>query len=243
MIQFDYSSRPAKGIAGGIYDAYHYPIDSRFNEEENGVLRSGVGVVPGTVPGSSIKLPTEESTAADFEGVIVNGRTNQHDLEGRVYIHNNANVSVMRRGRVWVRVKDDAEPKYNDPLHLIVKDEVEGESFVGCFSNEGGIEVPGRFIGGVDNGLAPVELYGVTASAGGSSPDLSQYQKKITATGILKGDGNGGITAAESGTDYSTVKKLADLEDVEGTDSPNDKQVLKYQTDKWKPGDDEKNAG
>lgn len=34
--------------------------------------------------------------------------------------------------------------------------------------------------------------------------DLSGKQNKITASGILKGDGAGGITAAEAGTDYLT---------------------------------------
>ena len=78
------------------------------------------------------------------------------------------------------------------------------------------------------------------SGSGGAGPDMSQYQKKITVTGILKcDDGDGTITAATEGTDYSKVKKLADLEDVEGTDAPGDGKVLKYQTDKWKPGDDQ----
>ena len=31
---------------------------------------------------------------------------------------------------------------------------------------------------------------------------MSSKQNKITASGILKGDGAGGVTAAEAGTDY-----------------------------------------
>jgi hypothetical protein len=34
---------------------------------------------------------------------------------------------------------------------------------------------------------------------------LTGYQAKITASGILKGDGNGGVTAATAGTDYQAV--------------------------------------
>lgn len=34
---------------------------------------------------------------------------------------------------------------------------------------------------------------------------LSSKQNKITASGILKGDGAGGITAAKAGTDYADV--------------------------------------
>ena len=159
-VQTTYGNATAKGLPGGIYDMYHYPVDSRFNEEKNGALRCGVGVVPGSLPGSNIVLPTGESTAADFEGVVVNGFTQQHDLEGKVYILNNQNVGVMRRGRIWARVGEGQNPAYGDALHLIV----EGEE-AGCFATSGGVEIPGRFIGGVSNGVAPIELYGITGSA------------------------------------------------------------------------------
>ena len=45
------------------------------------------------------------------------------------------------------------------------------------------------------------------AASAGSGGDidskLADYQKKITASGILKGDGNGTISAATAGTDYT----------------------------------------
>ena len=103
-VQKTYGYATSKGIAGGIYDMYHYPVDSRFNEEENGKLTFGVGVVPGKIPGSSVALPTSTSKATDFEGVVINGFDRQQDLDGRLYILNNQNVGVMRRGRVWVRL-------------------------------------------------------------------------------------------------------------------------------------------
>lgn len=44
------------------------------------------------------------------------------------------------------------------------------------------------------------------AAAGGDiDSKLADYQKKITANGILKGDGKGTITAAEKGVDYQGV--------------------------------------
>ena len=55
-VQTSYGNQTPKGVAGGIYDMFHYAVDSRFNEETDGVLRFGVGVVPGTLPGSSVKL-------------------------------------------------------------------------------------------------------------------------------------------------------------------------------------------
>lgn len=42
---------------------------------------------------------------------------------------------------------------------------------------------------------------------GSASVDLDGYQTKITATGLLKGDGDGGIASAVAGTDYGTYSK------------------------------------
>ena len=158
-VQTKYTYKTGRGLPGGIYDMYHYPVDSRFNEEKNGVLRFGVGVVPGTLPGSNIALPTAESKAADFEGVVVNGFDRQQDLEGKVFILNNQNVGVMRRGRIWVRVAEGATPAYGDALHMVT----DGAD-AGCFTTTGGLEVPGRFIGAASDGVAPVELYDTGAA-------------------------------------------------------------------------------
>lgn len=50
-----------------------------------------------------------------------------------------------------------------------------------------------------------------TLNASGQVPgfqlDLSGKQDKITASGILKGNGSGGVTAAQAGTDYGTYSK------------------------------------
>lgn len=156
--QTSYGFATSRGIAGGIYDMYHYPVDSRFNEEANGKLGFGMGVVKGSIAGSNVKLPVAASTAADFEGVIVNGFTNQHDLEGEVTIMNNQNVGVMRKGRIWVALAADAAPAYGDAVHLIVSG-----TDAGRFATAGGVEIAGRFIGKANGGIAPVELYGVDA--------------------------------------------------------------------------------
>lgn len=172
-VQTKYGHATAKGNAGGIYDMYHYAVDSRFNEEASGVLRFGVGVVPGTIPGSNVKLPTSASTAAQFEGVVLNGYDRQQDLEGKLYILNNQNVGVMRRGRVWVRLATGAKPAYGDPV-CMVNDGAEA----GCFNTAGGLTIPGRFIGTADNGVAPVELYGIdpapAAAAAVSVPSAAE---------------------------------------------------------------------
>ena len=159
-VQTKYTYKTGRGLPGGIYDMHHYPVDSRFNEEKNGVLRFGVGVVPGTLPGSNIKLPTADSKAADFEGVVVNGFDRQQDLEGKVFILNNQNIGVMRRGRIWVLVTADAKPAYGGALHMVTSG-----ADVGCFATTGGLEIPGRFLGPAQDGVAPVELYGTGAAA------------------------------------------------------------------------------
>lgn len=174
-VQKTYSYATAKGVAGGIYDMYHYPVDSRFNEEATGKLHFGVGVVTGKVPGSSVALPTGESTADNFEGVVINGFDRQQDLEGKLYVLNNQNIGVMRRGRVWVRLATGAAPAYGDALHMIV----EGDE-AGYFANEGGIAIPGRFISAASNGVAPVELYGVPAASGAEGHAASTEDAKPT---------------------------------------------------------------
>ncbi len=153
-VQTTYGFATDRGIAGGIYDMYHYPVDSRFNEEANGVLRFGVGVIRGSIPGSNVKLPTVDTTSNQFEGVVVNGFDRQQDLEGRTRIMNNQNVGVMRHGRIWVVLAADAAPAYGDSVHMIT----EGND-AGCFTNTGGVALAGRFIGSAHNGLAPVELH------------------------------------------------------------------------------------
>ena len=35
-VQKTYGYATSKGVAGGIYDMFHYPVDSRFNEEATG---------------------------------------------------------------------------------------------------------------------------------------------------------------------------------------------------------------
>ena len=44
--------------------------------------------------------------------------------------------------------------------------------------------------------------------------DVIEKQNKITAAGILKGDGAGGVSAAKAGTDYATRAQVAAKQDV-----------------------------
>ena len=44
--------------------------------------------------------------------------------------------------------------------------------------------------------------------------DVIEKQNKITAAGILKGDGAGGVSAAAAGTDYATPAQVTAKQDV-----------------------------
>lgn len=44
--------------------------------------------------------------------------------------------------------------------------------------------------------------------------DVIEKQNKITAAGILKGDGAGGVSAATAGTDYATPAQVTAKQDV-----------------------------
>ena len=151
------------GAAGGIVDVAPHQIDTFLNEEENGVLKFGVGVVQGSKPGVNIALPEKAATAAKFEGITTNNRTTEYDLEGKLAVRKGAAVGVMRYGKIYGRVVEGVEPAYGDSVYLIT----EGEE-AGCFTNaasqaEGSttIAVKGRFVGGVDTNaqIAPIELF------------------------------------------------------------------------------------
>lgn len=155
--QTTYRFSPQIGAAGGIVDLAPYAIDSFTNEENDGMMEFGVGVVGGTAA-SQIKLPASTNAAGDFQGVTVNNRTTELDLVGNLGIRKGATVGVMRYGRIYVRLATGAEPQYGDPLYM-----VKSASEFGYFTNssDGTIPVKGRFLGGSDAtaNIAPVELF------------------------------------------------------------------------------------
>ena len=201
------------GAPGGIVDLSPHVIDTFLNEEASGVLKFGLGVVQGSKPGVNIALPETGATADKFEGITTTTRTTEYDLEGKLHIRNGAAVGVMRYGKIYVQVEEDDEPAYGDPVYLIINGDDAGR-FTSTSSGDT-IAVNARFIGGVDNGVAPVELMREPVSSGSAS--------------------GGGSTGAT---------KLSDLNDVDLTSPATDGQVLKYSASesKWKPGDDNTGA-
>lgn len=155
----EYSQQTPKGTAGSLYDLTEHAVDTFNNTEADGVLNFGVGVVRGTDPANEIALPVAASTANEFVGVVMNGGTHEMDMSGNSRIVKNYSVSVMRYGRVWVRLVDGEEPVANDPVHLVVSGDDAG-SFKTAEEAGSTIQIKAKFLGTKSsNGVAAIELY------------------------------------------------------------------------------------
>lgn len=157
--QLNYTYQTPVGVAGGLYDLSPKSIDARINGETDvAKLKFGMGVVQGSNPGTDVLVPVAASTLEQFEGVIMNGFTNEMGMTGEVCIFPRQTVGVLRWGRLWVRVADGVEPAYGESLHLII----DGAD-AGKFTNTAGtdtLEINGIFIGALGTGnVAPAMLY------------------------------------------------------------------------------------
>lgn len=165
----EYSQQTPKGTAGSLFDLTVHTVDSFRNTEADGTLLPGVGVVHGPNPGADISLPAEGATADKFVGVVMYGGSNELDMKNNLNIPNGYQVSVMRHGRVWVKMAEGDEPSYGDPVYLVA-----GGDGAGRFTTDaegGGIPINARIIEVGSNGLAAIELYNQmsTATAGGNA--------------------------------------------------------------------------
>ncbi len=153
-----YGYNTAMGEAGGIIDLAPYAIDSFTNEAETGAMKFGIGAVKGTAGGKQVKVPAAGATAADFEGIVVNRRTTEYDLEGKINIRKNSTVGVMRYGRIYGRVAAGVTTAYGEAVYMVTS----GDE-AGFFTNtaDGNVAVNGRFLSPVDaaNKVAAIELF------------------------------------------------------------------------------------
>ena len=166
------------GFAGGIYDLSPYAIDTFLNEEETGTMSFGVGVVTGSNAGAGVKLPKSGDTAAKFEGITVNNRTTEYDVEGNISIRKSSSINVMRYGRVYVRVAAGAEPKYCDAAYLITSGKQAG--FFTNTADTTTVAVKARFLGSVDSTgsqIALVELFNQAQETGSKVPDTDDTKE------------------------------------------------------------------
>ncbi len=169
--QTRYGFRTPIGFAGGIYDLAPYAIDALLNEEDTGKMSFGVGVVSGDNPGVGVRLPKNGDTAATFEGITVNNRTTELDMEGKLNIRKSGSINIMRYGRIYARIAKGAEPKYGDAAYLITS----GDE-AGCFTNvaDGAVAVKARFLGSADGTgaqIALVELFNQAQEVSAAADD------------------------------------------------------------------------
>jgi hypothetical protein len=172
-VQTTYSYTTPKGVAGGLLDISPYSIDSRINEEtDEKSLRYGMGAVVGTSPGKTVLIPSDASTAAQFEGIVLTGFNVEQDRHGEVYVYPKQTVGILKYGGAWARVAPGLTIAYGDPLYLVI----DGDD-AGLFSNEptDAIAIGGRFVGGLGTGnIAPVELYNQGAA-------IASLEARVTA--------------------------------------------------------------
>ena len=158
MVQTTYKYSTPLGQPGGLVDMSWHEIDSFHNENEDGVMKFGMGVVRGTTAGKQVKVPVAASTSATFEGVVVNKPASENQMfDGGPQIRNKATVGVMRYGRIYGLLATGITPAYGDAVYL-----VKSGDDAGCFTNASGdtaIAIKGRFLGTGADGIAPIELF------------------------------------------------------------------------------------
>lgn len=156
--QTSYRHTAAIGSPGGIVDLSPYSVDTFISEEETGTLKFGVGVFKGKTAGNGVKLPTSDSVSTDFEGITVNNRTTETDMEGKLSIRKHSAVGVMRYGKVYALVATGAEPKYGEPVYIIKSGDEAG--YV-TNKSDGTIPIKARFAGAADSSanVVSVELF------------------------------------------------------------------------------------
>ena len=92
--QTSYTQSTPRGAAGALVDLSEHAVNTRINAETGFTMMFGLGVVQGSAPGSDIKIPASGATAEKFEGITVNGYTNEMDREGAVSISPGAAIGL-----------------------------------------------------------------------------------------------------------------------------------------------------
>ena len=200
-VQTTYNWTTGRGIAGGLVDLTPHIIDTFANQEENGVLKPGMAVMAGSVAGQTIKIFKTGGTPV-FYGVATNNRTTEYDLDGKIRILKGAAVGVLHWGRIYVQVASGVTPSYGEGLFVIGAGDDAGK-FTNTDNSTANPAIPGRFLGPVENGIAPVEIYhSDTAAAAATAAANSAVDTAVTtALGTLKlGDlSDVNITSATDG--------------------------------------------
>lgn len=156
-VQTSYGFGFPKGVAGGLFDLSDHEVSTRQSEGEG--VTFGVGVVVGTNKGTDVKLPTADSTAAQFEGVVVhNSVMAELDMNNKLNIGEKRTVGCLHHGKIWVKTGENAAPAYKEKVYLIVDGEEAG-LFTTSADTATKVELNARYLGVTDTGIANAEFF------------------------------------------------------------------------------------
>lgn len=146
-----------KGVAGGLFDLSAHEVSTRQSEGDG--VTFGVGVVVGTNKGTDVKLPTTDSTPAQFEGVVVhNSVMTELDMNNKVNIDEKRTVGCLHHGKIWVKTGENAMPAYKEKVYLIVEGEEAG-LFTTSEDTAAKVELNAYYLGVTDTGIANAEFF------------------------------------------------------------------------------------
>lgn len=153
--QKDYTYSTPKGVPGGKADISFDEVITRINEAEDGELKFGMAAAVGSMPGSNVMVPKEDTTAEKIEGVVLCHPNTEQDRKGNVIVRKDATVGIMRKGHIWGRVADGAAPAYGEKAYVSVSGDA-----AGTFTNAAGgaVDIGAVFGSESDGGIAVIIL-------------------------------------------------------------------------------------
>ena len=153
--QTNYNYSTPKGVPGGKVDISCDLVNTRANEAADGVMKYGMAVATGTVPGSNVTVPGSSTTATQIEGVVLCHANTEQDMKGKVVVKNGTPLSIMKKGRVWARTVSGIEPKCGEKAYVVNT----GDN-AGSFTNvaDGALDIGAKFGKYTDDGIAVIEL-------------------------------------------------------------------------------------
>ena len=151
-MQKNYEYAGKKGIAGGKFDLTFDEVNSRACEDE---LNFGLAVMVGTLEGVQVKLPTSGTTKDKIEGVVLYGANTEQDKDGNIVLAKGTTVSVMKKGKIWVRIATAANVTAGKSAYVVLNGEDAGK-----FTDDqsGNLDIGAVFGGEKDKEIAVVEL-------------------------------------------------------------------------------------
>ena len=153
--QKNYTYSTPMGVPGGKVDIAFDVVKTRMNEAEDGVLKFGMAAAVGTTPGTTVTVPSADTTAEKIEGVVICHPNTEQDMKGTVVVKKNVSVGVMSKGHIWARTATDVTPEYGETAYVVIS----GDD-AGSFTNvaDGALDIGAKFGKYAEDGIAVIEL-------------------------------------------------------------------------------------